>query len=72
MLERVGMDIVRQVNVVHVGQEILHIDFVPGLESAQGGAVLAKIFLAQARHILGGDVHAFDHVLAHARLERGP
>ena len=57
---------------MHVGQEILHVHLMIGLESAQGCAVLAEIFLAQAGNILRGDAHLFDHILAHAGLERGP
>lgn len=57
---------------MHEGEEILHIDFVMGLKSAQGGAILQKIFFSDVRYLVFRKAHAFTHVNVHALFDGFP
>ena len=66
------MQIILQGQVMHVGQIILPIYIVMRLQAAQGGAIFAKIFFAQARDFRARNVHTLIHVGIHAILDGQP
>jgi len=66
------LDEVSQGQIVYKGQEVLHVDFVVGLQSAQRGAVLEIILFTHLRDLCRVEAHMVAHVEVHALFNSMP
>ena len=71
-LKRVGGEKILQGQVMHEGEEVIHIHLMTGLQSAQGRAVHFEILLAQGGRVFFRDAEPLDHVQIDAVFDRLP
>ena len=57
---------------MHKSQKVFGVDFVIGLQSAQGGSVLQVILLAQTWDFSRVEAHAITHIDIHALFDSMP